>query len=398
MPLYAHAGIPEAWLVDLPADRIDVYRDPVGGQYATLRSISRGDALIALHFPDVTFRADEPCDPNVLLFVREGRGMTQDAKLLIAVTLLAACSSSGVTGTSGREWVVQASGTTSALSAVWGSSTNDVFAVGESGAVVHFDGIAWRAQTSGIQDKLVGVWGSSPTDVFAVGRAGSLLHFDGIAWSQRTPFPLLLGGIWGSAANDVFVFGTTLDASAFAVILHYDGTSWSADTLRDAAVLGGMWGASSSNVVAVGGSGVIVRYDGSRWAPEHWGDILLFLNAVWGSAATNVFAVGGLQDGVGNVTSYLLHSDGVRWTQVPGVALPDVALSDVWGASSRDVFAVGTTAINNRAVQNGVILHYDGRSWTRERTVTLEPLSGVWGVGGDVFAVGGGGFILRGSQ
>ena len=59
MALYARAGIPEAWLVDLPADRIDVYRDPVGGQYATVRSVSRGAVLTALHFPDVTLGVDE---------------------------------------------------------------------------------------------------------------------------------------------------------------------------------------------------------------------------------------------------------------------------------------------------------------------------------------------------
>ncbi len=59
MPLYARAGIPETWLVDLPADRIDVYRDPVGGQYATVQSVSRGAVLTALHLPNVTFRADE---------------------------------------------------------------------------------------------------------------------------------------------------------------------------------------------------------------------------------------------------------------------------------------------------------------------------------------------------
>src|SRR5712664_474779 len=59
MPLYARAGIPEAWLVDLPADRIDVPRDPVGGHYATVRSVSRGAVLTALHFANVTIRADE---------------------------------------------------------------------------------------------------------------------------------------------------------------------------------------------------------------------------------------------------------------------------------------------------------------------------------------------------
>jgi Uma2 family endonuclease len=45
MPLYAGAGIPEAWLVNLPAERIEVYSDPVGGEYQTVRSYARGERL-----------------------------------------------------------------------------------------------------------------------------------------------------------------------------------------------------------------------------------------------------------------------------------------------------------------------------------------------------------------
>jgi len=45
MPLYAGAGIPEAWLVNLPEERIEVYSDPAGGEYQTVRSYARGRRL-----------------------------------------------------------------------------------------------------------------------------------------------------------------------------------------------------------------------------------------------------------------------------------------------------------------------------------------------------------------
>ncbi len=45
MPLYAGAGIPEAWLVNLPEERIEVYSDPAGGEYQTARAYARGRRL-----------------------------------------------------------------------------------------------------------------------------------------------------------------------------------------------------------------------------------------------------------------------------------------------------------------------------------------------------------------
>jgi len=59
IPLYARAGIPEAWLVNVPADRIDVYREPAAGKYASVRTASRGETLSPLHFPNVTLRIDD---------------------------------------------------------------------------------------------------------------------------------------------------------------------------------------------------------------------------------------------------------------------------------------------------------------------------------------------------
>ena len=45
VPLYARAGIPEAWVVNLPEERIEVYSDPAGGEYQTVGSYARGRRL-----------------------------------------------------------------------------------------------------------------------------------------------------------------------------------------------------------------------------------------------------------------------------------------------------------------------------------------------------------------
>jgi Uma2 family endonuclease len=45
VPLYAGAGIPEAWVVNLPEERVEVYSDPAGGEYRTVRSYARRQKL-----------------------------------------------------------------------------------------------------------------------------------------------------------------------------------------------------------------------------------------------------------------------------------------------------------------------------------------------------------------
>lgn len=59
VPLYARAGIPEVWLVNLPANRIDVHRQPFAGRYSDIRAASRGDLLTPVHFPNVALAVDE---------------------------------------------------------------------------------------------------------------------------------------------------------------------------------------------------------------------------------------------------------------------------------------------------------------------------------------------------
>jgi Uma2 family endonuclease len=59
IPMYAAAGIPEVWLVNLPANRIDVYRQPVAAAYASVHSVSRGETLSPLLLPTIILHAVE---------------------------------------------------------------------------------------------------------------------------------------------------------------------------------------------------------------------------------------------------------------------------------------------------------------------------------------------------
>ena len=59
VPRYAAAGIAEAWLVDLPGDAVEIYREPRAGRYGDVRAARRGETIAPLAFPDVALRVDE---------------------------------------------------------------------------------------------------------------------------------------------------------------------------------------------------------------------------------------------------------------------------------------------------------------------------------------------------
>jgi Uma2 family endonuclease len=56
--LYAEQGVPEYWIVDVVARRIEVYRDPSEGTFLTKRVFERGESIALLRFPDVTVPVD----------------------------------------------------------------------------------------------------------------------------------------------------------------------------------------------------------------------------------------------------------------------------------------------------------------------------------------------------
>ena len=261
--------------------------------------------------------------------------------------------------------------------AVWGSSSSDIFAVGQSGAIVHFDGQTWSPMTSGTQYHLRAVWGSSSSDVWAVGDHGTILHYSGNGWidvSLTGPsFPTLFG-VWGTSPSNRFYVGEAGN------ILQVDGNTWSwitvgTDTLYD------IWGSSASDVYAVGDHGTILHFDGSTWSPINSATSVMLMD-VWGSSSSDIFAVGDY--------GTILH-----YNTSTGISLGSYGstLWSLWGSSLYDIYSVGS---------DGTILHYNGNAsdiWTPIDSGTAYDLFGVWGYypDYDVYAVGAEGVTYTGT-
>jgi Uma2 family endonuclease len=59
LPLYARAGIPESWVVDLQGEAIERHTNPVGGRYRVTVRVGRGEEIESLAVPGLMLKADE---------------------------------------------------------------------------------------------------------------------------------------------------------------------------------------------------------------------------------------------------------------------------------------------------------------------------------------------------
>jgi hypothetical protein len=266
------------------------------------------------------------------------------------------------------------------LTAIWGSSANDIFAAGTACGVptfFHFNGTTWgtpESCTGGSLYDFTGLWGSSASDIFAGYRnavppfaSGGVMHYDGQTWTSSYSKGCSfcspgVNDVWSRSGNDAIAVGDS------GKVLHYDGTNWLAEPSATVASLSGVWG-SGSDVFSVGGGGTILYNDGSGWRIQSSGTTS-GLNAVWGASPTNVFAVG--------ASGTILHYNGASWAaQSSGTT---ESLRAIWGSSGNAVFAVG---------DNGTIRFYNGTNWTSQSAGAPINLRGVWGSSPtNVYAVG----------
>ncbi len=78
--------------------------------------------------------------------------------------------------------------------------------VGERGRISHYDGTTWSVKPSGTSRALYGIWGTNSQNVFAVGN-GPILHFDGTSWVSMTDDSVNADGVWGTAPDNVYALG-----------------------------------------------------------------------------------------------------------------------------------------------------------------------------------------------
>lgn len=63
LPQYAAAGIPEAWLVDLTTDTVEVHSEPGSDGYGKMTRSGRGRKVVSATLTDLTFDAADALPP-----------------------------------------------------------------------------------------------------------------------------------------------------------------------------------------------------------------------------------------------------------------------------------------------------------------------------------------------
>lgn len=272
--------------------------------------------------------------------------------------------------------------------------------------IQHFNGALWSIVPSpnrqnDVSSQLYSVSAASANDVWAVGSSHNggaptrtlIQHWDGSQWSViPSPSPDgQLNELYGVAAlsnNDVWAVGyrggTKSETPLETLILHWGGTSWrqvtSPNIAGGANQLSGIVAISTNDIWAVGSAGgapLAMHWDGNLWSVVpvrvRSGLSTERFTAVSGTAANDVWVVG---QGKGIFTNQtfatIRHWNGTHWTERVCYAAsasnppddyegggPDAYFTGVAAVASNDVWAVG-------ALGSGpMILHWDGRAWTR---------------------------------
>ena len=125
------------------------------------------------------------------------------------------------------------------------------------------------------------------------------------------------------------------------------------------------------------------------WTEMYEERLIEFLD-IWGSSNSDIFAVGFTYPyNYPENTGIILHYDGSTWSIMEsGIS----QLWEIWGSSATNVFAIGYNYNTNG--DTSVILHYDGSTWSTMESSTEIFFNDIWGSSGsDVFVVGNGSII-----
>jgi hypothetical protein len=168
------------------------------------------------------------------------------------------------------------------INSCWGTSSSDMFFVGDKGTILHFNGTNWTKFSKVVTKNLRSVWGTSSSDVWAAGFDEStaqsvLLHYDGSSWLEQDlkqigdiePLHHALGEVWAtdSAGHKIVVTSGSL--------LHRqtDNGLWRSDSgliqnrLNDGYFIG-LWDIRGNNIndfCAAGDGGFISHWNGKSW-------------------------------------------------------------------------------------------------------------------------------------
>lgn len=284
-------------------------------------------------------------------------------------------------------WKLAPSPTNQRLTDVWGAGGSDVWAVGESGTILHYDGANWAPAASGTALDILGIWGSSATNIYAITgnvNGAELLRYDGAQWTKSVPFTTDIVGftdIHGTGPNDVWIVGVKKVMAQYKEFVgHYDGNAWS------------QLGVDKAPNMGVYLRGVYTGAPGDVWIADALGNVAHLVGNAWTKyqpQSTSLHGSGTNDVWFATDNAKISHYDGANLVNVSSPYATG-AYYGIFARTATDAWIVGAS---------GRIIHSNGAAWgidPRAAGVTNVGLYGVWANGpSDAWAVGASGTLVH---
>jgi hypothetical protein len=158
--------------------------------------------------------------------------------------------------------------------------------------LLHYDGTSWTRSPLPKQlgRTLFKVWGTASDNLYAVGDLGTICHRVGTTWSLEADSPPLATGnlttVHGCSAHEVYVVGGR-------DVLVWDGTAWSRASVTLQNEVNGVSCGSPGHVVIVGFGGLKQRLVAGTWQDDFMAEPHTDLHGAWADASGAYWAVGG---------------------------------------------------------------------------------------------------------
>jgi hypothetical protein len=235
---------------------------------------------------------------------------------------------------------------------LYGFSNDDIWIVGDwanRGFIGHFNGIGWTEYrddyflaNGDTVYPLYSLWGSSPDNLWAVGDKGTIVHWDGSEWRKdQSPTNLILYNVWGTSSDNIYAIHISL--SQQSLLIHFDGNNWIDITNQlptGERNFTSLWFDRGETGYIVGNN--VLYYNGVVFNRIEINQDK-FLLRVRGRNSADVFTVG--QKG------RVYHFNGVNWTTYPEL------FDETPGMELRGVYVTETTVFAVGIINNGAIIY-----------------------------------------
>ncbi|MFT7583585.1 MAG: hypothetical protein ACI9MR_005272 [Myxococcota bacterium] len=206
----------------------------------------------------------------------------------------------------GATWTSETTPTDQDLWGVWGASADDLWAVGGRGrtdgdaTILRYDGTTWTQVTIPTLQKanvraFYKVWGTAADNVYIVGQNGAVLRWDGTQLNEE-----LVGAsddliaLWGTGPDRIVIVG----GRGNGIVTTWDGTTWETKNLAPLPGLNGVWLRDDAVAHVVGGLGTVATIDiasltATKVSSSDGIDTPHDMHAIFGDSSGQLTTVGG---------------------------------------------------------------------------------------------------------